>query len=66
MMHLTVEITQEGVVYLPDEIMQILQPNTRFTVNVENGRLILSPVSLEQPFWATATPENEQNAGTSG
>ena len=26
-------------------------------VEVENGRLILSPVASEQPFWATATPE---------
>jgi hypothetical protein len=56
-MHSMVEMTSDGILHLPDEIVQTLQPHTRFMVEVENGRLILSPVASEQPFWATATPE---------
>lgn len=56
-MHPMVEINSEGILYLPDEILQTIQPHTRFSVEVENGRVILSPVPSEQPFWATATPE---------
>jgi hypothetical protein len=56
-MHPMVEINSEGILHLPDEILQTLQPHTRFSVAVENGRVILSPVPSEQPFWATATPK---------
>jgi hypothetical protein len=56
-MSLIVEVSKSGTLQLPAEILQAIEPNTRFVVEVESDRLILSPVSLEQPFWATATPE---------
>ena len=60
-----VEVTEAGTLQLPAEILQAIGPNARFVVEVESVhdsvakqyRLILSPVPQEQPFWATATPE---------
>ncbi|NEQ21787.1 MAG: AbrB/MazE/SpoVT family DNA-binding domain-containing protein [Microcoleus sp. SIO2G3] len=52
-----VEVSEAGTLQLPAEILQAIQPNTRFVVEVESDRLILSPIPPEQPFWATATPE---------
>ncbi|HEY9692239.1 MAG TPA: hypothetical protein V6D15_08550 [Oculatellaceae cyanobacterium] len=60
-----VEVSESGTLQLPDEILQSIQPNTRFVVEIESlsdsvakqYRVILSPVPPEQPFWATATPE---------
>ena len=52
-----VEVSESGTLQLPAEILQAIAPNTRFVVEVESDRLILSPVPPEQPFWATATPE---------
>lgn len=60
-----VEVSKSGTLQLPAEILQAIQPNTRFLVEVESVndsltkqyRLILSPVPPNQPFWATATPE---------
>lgn len=60
-----VEVSKSGTLQLPTEILQAIEPNTRFVVEVESipdsatkkYRLILSPVPSEQPFWATATPE---------
>ncbi|WP_250121731.1 hypothetical protein [Chroococcidiopsis sp. CCMEE 29] len=57
-MAVIVEISATGTLQLPPQILQAIQPNTRFRIEVEEeNRLILSPVSSEQPFWATATPE---------
>ena len=60
-----VEVSESGTLQLPAEILQAIGTNTRFVVEVESVpdsgkkqyRLILSPVPPEQPFWATATPE---------
>lgn len=64
-MSLIVEVSESGTLQLPAEILQAIGPNTRFVVELESDRdsaakqyrLILSPVSAELPFWATATPE---------
>lgn len=52
-----VEVNEDGVLCLPTEILEAIKPNTRFVVEVNNGRLILYPQSKSQPFWATATTE---------
>ncbi len=60
-----VEVNESGILQLPTEILEKIQPNSRFVIKVESVpnsitkqyRLILSPVPPEQPFWATATPE---------
>jgi hypothetical protein len=59
------EGSESGTLQLPAEILQAIELHTRFLVEVESDRgsvakqyrLILSPVPPEQPFWATATPE---------
>ncbi|NES95203.1 MAG: hypothetical protein F6K32_08205 [Desertifilum sp. SIO1I2] len=64
-MSLIVEVSESGTLQLPTEILQAIQPHTRFVVEIEGDRdstatqyrLILSPVSAELPFWATATPK---------
>lgn len=57
-MAVIVEISETGTLQIPEEILRAIQPNTRFRVEVgDENRLILSPVSSEQPFWATATPQ---------
>ena len=56
-MSLIVEVSESGTLQLPAEILQAIEPNTRFVIEVESDRLILSPVPPNQPFWATATPE---------
>lgn len=56
-----VEVSESGTLQLPAEILQAIKPNTHFVVEVDSVgkqyRIILSPVPPEQPFWATATPE---------
>ena len=56
-MSLIVGGSESGTLQLPAEILQAIGPNTRFVVEMESDRLILCPVPPEQPFWATATPE---------
>ena len=38
-----VEVSESGTLQLPAEILQAIRPNTRFLVEVESDRLILSP-----------------------
>jgi hypothetical protein len=52
-----IEVSAAGNLQLPAEILQAIQPNTRFVVEIESDRVILSPVHPKQPFWATATPQ---------
>jgi hypothetical protein len=52
-----IEVNETGTLQLPVEILQAIAPNTRFSVQIENHRVILSPVPTEQPFWAIATSE---------
>jgi hypothetical protein len=53
-----VEINETGTLQLPEEVLQAIPPHTRFQIEVtSDNRLILSPLPPEQPFWATATPE---------
>jgi hypothetical protein len=53
----TVQLSPEGTLHLPAEILQAITPHTNFTIEVKQNQVILSPVSLKQPFWAIATPE---------
>ena len=52
-----VEFNEEGTLRLPPEVIEQVKPHKRFAVEVDNGTLILRPETKEQPFWATATPE---------
>lgn len=57
-MTIIIEISETGTLQIPEEILRAIQPNIRFQVELgDENRLILSPVSSEQPFWAIATPQ---------
>mgnify|MGYP006948690695 CR=1 FL=1 len=53
-----VTINETGNLQLPEEILQAISPHTHFQVELTaDNRVILSPLSSEKPFWATATPQ---------
>jgi hypothetical protein len=52
-----VQISEDGTLHLPTEILELIKPNTRFVLEVSNQTLILHPENKPQPLWATATPE---------
>lgn len=52
-----IELNEEGALYLPAEVLTQVKPYRRFVLEVHNGTLLLRPETTEQPFWATATPE---------
>ncbi|MBD2771776.1 hypothetical protein [Iningainema tapete] len=59
-----VERNVDGGLYIPAELLELVQPHTRFVIEVQDGKLTLHPenaVELEnkQPFWATATPQEQ-------
>jgi len=53
----TVEVSDEGIIRLPSDVLEQVKPHTRFVVEVHNRIVVLRPENEEQPFWATATPE---------
>jgi len=53
----TVEVSDEGTIRLPADVLEQVKPHTRFIVEVHNGTVVLRPEEKENPFWATATPE---------
>jgi len=52
-----VELTDDGTIHLPTEVLEQVKPHRRFVVRVVNGGLVLHPEDKKLPFWATATPE---------
>ena len=56
-MNHTVEVSDEGTIRLPSDVLEQMKPHTRFIVEVQNRTVVLRPEDKEQPFWATATPE---------
>jgi hypothetical protein len=61
-MHQIVEVNEEGGLYLPSEVLGNVEPHTRYILEARNGSLTLTPLDQEQPFWATATPEERARA----
>jgi hypothetical protein len=55
----TVEISNEGTIRLPSDVLERMKPHTRFVVEVHNHIVVLRPEDEQQPFWATATPEEK-------
>ncbi|MCB0172289.1 MAG: hypothetical protein KDJ97_17220 [Anaerolineae bacterium] len=49
------EISQQGSLQIPSELLPQLKPHTHYQLEVQGDTLILRPHE-EQPFWATATP----------
>jgi hypothetical protein len=50
------EISQQGSLQIPPEVLPQLKPHTRYQLEIQGDTLILRP-QKEQLFWATATPE---------
>ncbi len=55
----TVEVSNEGTIRLPSDVLEQVKPHTRFVVEVDNDTVILRPEDKERPFWATATREEK-------
>ncbi len=51
-----IEADANGTIVLSPEMIGTIKPHSRFTLEQENGKVILTPQE-EKPFWATATPE---------
>jgi Asp-tRNA(Asn)/Glu-tRNA(Gln) amidotransferase B subunit len=52
-----VEVNEEGASHLPPEVLGHAKPRTRYLVEAQGETLILRLAENQQPFWATATPE---------
>ena len=52
-----VEVSDEGTIHLPSDVLEQVKPHTRFAVEVHNGIVVLHSTDTEKPFWATATPK---------
>ena len=50
------EISQQGSLQIPSDILARIKPHTRYQVEVQGEMLILRP-QKDQPFWITATPD---------
>ena len=57
-----IEVNEEGGLYLPPEVLGNTEPHTRYALQAQNGTLMLTRLEQEQPFWATATPEERAKA----
>ncbi|MDQ3812499.1 MAG: hypothetical protein M3347_00955 [Armatimonadota bacterium] len=57
-----VEVTEDGALYLPPEVLSHPKPHTRFVVQSQDGSIVLHPVEGSLPFWATATPHERAEA----
>ncbi len=53
----TIELSAEGTIHLPPDVLEQVKPHTRFVVEVDNDTVVLRPEGKTQPFWATATPK---------
>jgi len=53
----TVEVSDEGTIRIPAEVLDRVKPHTRFVVAVYNDTVVLRPERQDQSFWAPATPE---------
>jgi len=52
----TIEVNEQGALYLPPELLGKVKPHTRYVLGVQGDTLILYP-EKPQPLWATATPK---------
>ncbi len=51
-----IEADANGVLVLSPEISAAIKPHARYALAEENGKMTLT-LKEENPFWATATPE---------
>lgn len=56
-----VEVDERGTIQLPADLLTIVKPHTKFTLERRGATLVLRPVA-SQPFWATATPDERATA----
>jgi len=52
-----VELTADGAIQLPANVLEQIKPLSRFELETQDGTLILRPAEREPYFWETATPE---------
>src|SRR5437867_667497 len=61
-----IEVNEEGAIYLPpDLLVKVLGdagPHTRYLLEAQDGKLVLTRIERVQPFWTTATPKERAKA----
>jgi hypothetical protein len=55
-MSLVLEVSEEGSLTLPAEVIGHAQPHTRFAVVSSGAAVVLQQEDEKLPFWMTATP----------
>jgi len=53
-MKAVVEISENGTVQLPAEVLPHVKHHVPYEVHAEDGKVVLAPVVDTKPFWATA------------
>jgi hypothetical protein len=51
-----VEVSEEGDLHLPADVLEHVRPHTRYEVSLHGDAIVLKPVDSPIPFWATASP----------
>ena len=52
-----VEVSPDGTIQLPLEVLEQIKPQSRFVIATHNGTLVLKPADGTQFFWETASTE---------
>ncbi len=56
-----VELDEHGAIQLPADLLAMVKPHTRFTLERRGTTLVLQPLA-SAPFWTTATPDERAAA----
>lgn len=58
-----VEADEHGAIYLSPDVIGNVASHTQFIVEIQNGTLVLRPVSVSvPPFWSRSTPAERAKA----
>ncbi len=52
-----IEVSAEGTIQLPTEVLAQIRPQSRFVIATHNGTLVLKPADGTPFFWETASTE---------
>ncbi|MGO8747766.1 MAG: hypothetical protein ACLQNE_17475 [Thermoguttaceae bacterium] len=56
------EISDDGVLHVPGELLAGAQPHARFELDVLGEVVLLRPAGADRPFWREATPDQRAEA----
>jgi hypothetical protein len=56
------EVSDDGVLHVPGELLAGAQPHAQFELDVLGEVVVLRPAGTESPFWRQATPGERAEA----